>query len=37
MTLIALFALLTRSTNRSTPSVAITGFQLQNVTVDSAA
>jgi len=34
MTLIALFARVTRSTNRSTPHLAITGCQLQNVTAD---
>ena len=35
--LIALFAPMARSTNRSTCSVVITGCQLQNVTVGSAA
>jgi hypothetical protein len=33
MALIALFAPMTRSTNRSTPTMATTGCQLQNVTV----
>ena len=32
MTLIAPFAQMARSTNRSTPFAAITGYQLQNVT-----
>jgi hypothetical protein len=32
MALIALFALMARSTNRSTPTMAATGCQLQNVT-----
>jgi hypothetical protein len=34
MALIAPFATVTRSTNRSTPAMAITGYQLQNVTAD---
>ena len=33
MALIAPLAQVTRSTNRSTPTMAITGYQLQNVTV----
>jgi hypothetical protein len=33
MALIAPYARVTRSTNRSTPTVAITGYQLQKVTV----
>jgi len=37
MALIALFAPMARSTNRSTHSMVITGCQLQNVTADSAA
>ena len=37
MALIALFASMARSTNRSTPSVVITGCQLQNVTAERAA
>jgi len=37
MALIALFAPMTWSTNRSTHSMVITGCQLQNVTADSAA
>src|SRR5580658_1596440 len=37
MALIAPLTPMARSTNRSTPSVAITGFQLQNVTADGAA
>ncbi len=37
MALIALFAPIARSTNRSTHSMVITGCQLQNVTADSAA
>jgi hypothetical protein len=37
MALIALFAPMPRSTNRSTHSMVITGCQLQNVTADSAA
>jgi len=34
MALIALFARVTRSTNRSTLTTAIAGYQLQNVTAD---
>jgi hypothetical protein len=37
MALIALFAQIARSTNRSTHSMVITGCQLQDVTVDRAA
>jgi len=37
MTLIAPFAQMARSTNRSTPRTALTGYQLQNVTADRAA
>ena len=37
MVLIALFAPVARSTNRSTHSMVITGYQLQNVTVGNAA
>jgi hypothetical protein len=37
MALIALFAPMARSTNRSTHSMVITECQLQNVTADSAA
>jgi hypothetical protein len=37
MALIALFAPMARSTNRSTHSMVITGCQLQNVIADSAA
>jgi len=36
MALIALFAHMARSTNRSTHSMVITGCQLQNVTVNGA-
>jgi hypothetical protein len=34
MALIALFARVARSTNRSTPSMVITGRRLQNVTAE---
>jgi hypothetical protein len=37
MALIALFAPMARSTNRSTHSMVITGCRLQNVIADSAA
>jgi hypothetical protein len=37
MALIALFAPMARSTNRSTHFIVITGCQLQNATADSAA
>jgi hypothetical protein len=36
MTLTALVAPIARSTNRSTHSIVITGYQLQNVTADRA-
>ena len=37
MALIALFAQMARSTNRSTPSMLSTGSQLQNVTAERSA